>query len=207
MARTTDTKERLLAAALQLIWTESLGSASVDDICEKAGVLKGSFYHFFKSKSELVIAALDAHWQAGRVEFDRLFSPSVAPVERLRGFFQYMARRQTQKSEQAGRVLGCPYMTAGMSCSSEEQIIREHVEKIFGIYRKYFETAVRDANADGSIRVKDIPGAVEAIFDLIGGAMAQGRIQNSLKPVENMGRGAFMILGLEWESKTAEARA
>jgi TetR/AcrR family transcriptional repressor of nem operon len=207
MARVTDTRDRLLEAALQLIWAESLGSASVDDICEKAQVRKGSFYHFFKSKADLVIAALDAHFENARVEFDRVFSPSIPPVERLRGFFDFMLRRQTQKREQAGRVLGCPYASVGVSCASDERLIREHVEKIFSIYRKYFETALRDGKADGSIPVKDIPVAVETVFQLIEGTMAAARIQNSLKPVENMGRGAFMVLGLEWEPKAQEAKA
>jgi TetR/AcrR family transcriptional repressor of nem operon len=207
MTRGTDTRDKLLQAALQLVWEEGVGSASVDDICEKAGVRKGSFYHFFKSKAELIIAALDAHFEAARVEFDRIFSPSLPPVERLRGFFDFMLKRQTQKAEQAGRVLGCPYGSVGVSCSSEEQLIRQRVEEIFAVYRKYFESALRDGKADGSIPVKDIPVTVETVFDLIEGAMSAARIKNSLKPVQNMGRGAFMVLGLEWEPKTAEAKA
>src|SRR6185436_14057996 len=130
MARVTDTRDRLLDAALQLVWREGVGSASVDDICEKAGVRKGSFYHFFKSKAELIVAALDNHWEEAREGFDRIFSPSVPPVERLRGFFDILVRRQAQKAQQAGRVLGCPYASAGVSASSDEQVIREHVEKI-----------------------------------------------------------------------------
>jgi TetR/AcrR family transcriptional repressor of nem operon len=207
MARVTDTREKLLQAALQLVWEEGVGSASVDDICQKAGVRKGSFYHFFKSKGELIIAALENHFEGARVEFDRLFSPSVAPVERLRGFFEFMARRQEMKRQQVGRVLGCPYMSVGVSCSSEEQIIREHVEKIFAVYRKYFETALRDGKADGSIPIKDIPVVVETVFQFIEGAMAAARIQNSMKPIENMGRAAFMLLGLEWKPETSGARA
>jgi TetR/AcrR family transcriptional regulator, transcriptional repressor for nem operon len=207
MARVTDTKDKLLQAALQLVWEEGVGSASVDDICKKAQVRKGSFYHFFKSKAELIIASLEHHFEGARQEFDRVFSASVPPVERLRGFFEFMARRQAQKAEQAGRVLGCPYASAGVSCSSEEQLIREHVEKIFAIYKKYFETALRDGKADGSIPVKDISATVDTIFELIEGAMAAGRIQNSLKPIQNVGRGAFMLLGLEWEPKTSGARA
>src|SRR5437867_3240817 len=136
MARVTETKDKLLKSALQLVWEEGLGSASVDDICEKAGVRKGSFYHFFKTKADLVMAALEAHWEEGRVELDRVFSSSVPPVERLRGFFDFMVRRQTMKQEQAGRVLGCPYGSVGVSCSSEEQAIRQHVEQIFGTFKK-----------------------------------------------------------------------
>lgn len=207
MARVTDTKEKLLQAALQLVWQEGVGAASVDDICKKAEVRKGSFYHFFKSKSDLVIAALENHWEGSRQEFDRVFSPSVPPIDRLRGFFEFMARRQALKAEQAGRVLGCPYASAGISSSSEERLIREHVDKIFAIYRKYFETALRDGKADGSIPVKDVSATVETVFDLIEGAMASGRIQNSLRPIQNLGRNAFMVLGLEWETKTMGARA
>lgn len=206
MARVTDTKEKLLEAALLLVWEEGMGSASVDDICLKAQVRKGSFYHFFKSKAELVIAALETHFDAARVEFDRIFSPSVPPVERLRGFFDYMVRRQALKQEQVGRVLGCPYASVGVSCSSEEQIIREHIEEIFTTYRKYFETALRDGKADGSIPVKDIATTVETIFDCIEGAMSAARIQNSLKPVQNLGPGVFMMLGLEWKAVKEAAK-
>src|SRR5215470_3150295 len=149
MARVTDTKDKLLQAALQLVWKESVGSTSVDEICETAGVRKGSFYHFFKSKTELIIAALESHWEEGRGELDRIFSPSVPPIERLRGFFNWMLQRQAWKAEQAGRVLGCPYASAGMSASSEEQEIRKHVEQILAIFKKYFESALRDGKADG----------------------------------------------------------
>src|SRR5262247_3007410 len=157
MARVTDTRDKLLEAALLLVWQEGMGAASVDDICAKAEVRKGSFYHFFKSKSDLIIAALQNHWDEARVEFDRVFSPSVPPVERLKGFFDLVLRHQEYKKEQVGRVLGCPYASVGVSCSSEEQLIREHVEQIFNTFKKYFESALRDGKADGSIPVKDIP--------------------------------------------------
>ena len=55
-------KERLTDAAMDLIWHNSYGTTSVDAICERAGAKKGSFYYFFKSKSELAAAALEADW-------------------------------------------------------------------------------------------------------------------------------------------------
>jgi len=207
MAKVNDTRDKLLDAALQLVWEEGVGSASVDDICAKAQVRKGSFYHFFKSKTDLIIAALESHFERARLEFDRIFSPGLPPVERLRRFFDYMVRRQTEKKAQAGRVLGCPYGSAGASCCGDEQLIRDRVGRIFTTYKKYFETALRDGQADGSIPVKDIPATVETVFELIEGAMSSARIQNSLKPVENMGRGAFMLLRLDWEPKTSSARS
>ena len=62
MTAVTDTKQRLLNTALKLVWEQSYGSVSVDQICEKADVRKGSFYHFFASKADLAIAAAEEHW-------------------------------------------------------------------------------------------------------------------------------------------------
>src|SRR4029077_7109876 len=53
MPRVSDMKKRLTDAALDLMWENSYGTTSVDSICERDGAKKGSFYYFFKSKSEL----------------------------------------------------------------------------------------------------------------------------------------------------------
>jgi len=45
MGRVSDAKERLMEAVEELIWKGSYGSTTIDQICEKAGVKKGSFYY------------------------------------------------------------------------------------------------------------------------------------------------------------------
>ena len=82
--RPNDTRHRLLEAATSLIWESSYGAASVEGICQRAGVNKGSFYHFFPSKSELAVAALASEWEARKPQWDEFFSPLVAPLDRLR---------------------------------------------------------------------------------------------------------------------------
>ena len=61
MPRVSDMKKRLMDAAMDLIWENSYAATSVDAICERAGAKKGSFYYFFKSKSELAAAAMSDH--------------------------------------------------------------------------------------------------------------------------------------------------
>ena len=78
MGRTSDANERLMDAALDLIWEESYGSVTIDDICKRADVKKGSFYYFFSSKSDLAIAALERMWQEeSKPKMDATFSPSI----------------------------------------------------------------------------------------------------------------------------------
>src|SRR5258705_1723850 len=196
MGKVNDTKQRLLDAAHQLLWDESLAAASVDAICDKAGVKKGSFYHFFKSKEDLVAAALEAKFQSVRPELDRIFSSSVAPLDRLRKICDFLYQMQKGKLEQAGRVVGCPYASVGGSCSTEDGTIQGKTRDIMATQLKYLETAIRDGQADGSIPGKDARGAAEAVFDFIEGAMTAARIRNDLNPVENFVRGVFAMLGL-----------
>ena len=52
-----DTRGKLLDAALTVIRTKGYTATTVDDICVAAGVTKGSFFHYFKSKEDLALAS------------------------------------------------------------------------------------------------------------------------------------------------------
>ncbi len=105
MPRVSDMKERLTDAALDLMWENSYGTTSVDAICERAGAKKGSFYYFFKSKSELTAAALEAEWNKNKTNMDALFSPTVPPLERFDRYFDYVHGRLAELQEKCGSIL------------------------------------------------------------------------------------------------------
>src|SRR3954463_15119685 len=108
MGRCSDAKERLMDAVVELLWTGSYGSTTIDHICEKAGVKKGSFYYFFKSKSDLAVTAIDIGWTAHKIELDAIFSPTVPPLERLRKQCEAGYKMQKELKQKCGFVLGCP---------------------------------------------------------------------------------------------------
>jgi TetR/AcrR family transcriptional repressor of nem operon len=56
-----ESKTKLLDAALHVIRAKGYAATTIDDICNKAGVTKGSFFHHFKSKDELAVAAA-SYW-------------------------------------------------------------------------------------------------------------------------------------------------
>ena len=93
---------------MELIWVGSFGSTSVDQICERAEVKKGSFYHFFESKHALAMAAIEHGWETFKVELDQAFSASKPPVERLEAWIQQLIEEQVEMKAKHGRVLGCP---------------------------------------------------------------------------------------------------
>lgn len=54
-------REKLLDAAVSLIRQKGYCATSLDDLCAKAGVTKGAFFHHFESKEALAIASAD-YW-------------------------------------------------------------------------------------------------------------------------------------------------
>src|ERR1043165_4179408 len=147
MGRVSDAKERLMKAVGELIWTGSYGSTTIDDICEKAGVKKGSFYYFFDSKADLAVAAVDAEWQRRRSDLDSIFSPTVPPLERLRRYCEYGHKLQAEIQGKCGCVLGCPLFSVGSEVSTQESRLRNKIQEILEYKRKYLESAIRDAHA------------------------------------------------------------
>ena len=155
MPRVSNMKERLTDAALDLIWHNSYGTTSVDAICERAGAKKGSFYYFFKSKSELTAAALEAEWNKRRADMDALFSPTIPPLERFDRYFDYVHDRLAELQKACGSILGCPLLTIGSEVGTQDEAVRETVDRIWDRKIRYFESAIRDAHAQGLIDAPD----------------------------------------------------
>lgn len=82
-----ESKTKLLDAAMRVIRARGYAATTVEDICRQAGVTKGSFFHHFKSKDELALAAA-AHWNAvtGAVFETAAYRAAPDPLERVRGY-------------------------------------------------------------------------------------------------------------------------
>ena len=187
MGRTSDADERLKTAALDLMWEESYGAVSIDDICKRADVKKGSFYYFFESKAALAVAALEQLWtEQWKPAMDARFSPSVEPLERIRGHLEAPYLRQCELKQQTGKVLGCPVCSVGSEVSTQEIDVGAKVREIVARKRKYLESAIRDAIADGSIEPCDPVQKALALNCLMEGAVSQARIMNDPEPLRNL---------------------
>ncbi len=83
-------RQRLLDAALVLIRTKGYTSTTVDDLCEEAGVTKGAFFHHFKSKEALAIAAADYWSQMTGAFFEGApYHKHKDPLDRVLGYIDF----------------------------------------------------------------------------------------------------------------------
>jgi len=86
-------KTRLLNAALHIVRQRGYAATTVDDICREAGVTKGSFFHHFKSKDELALAAIQ-YWEhmTGGLFAQAPYHQAADPVDRLLGYIDFRSQ-------------------------------------------------------------------------------------------------------------------
>jgi len=195
MARASDAKERLTEAVIELIWTGSYGSTSVDLICERAGVKKGSFYHFFESKTALALAGIETAWKAHRAELDSTFSPVHPPLERLRQCMKNLVAEQGRMKKKHGHVLGCPVHSLGAEISTLDEGLRKKLQEILSQYIRYYESAIRDAHSKKLIHAPDAAVMARIVFAYTEGLLGHARIWNDLRRLDELESGVFTILG------------
>ena len=203
MGRTSDAKEKLLDVAFQLIWDNSYGGVSVDQICERANVNKGSFYYYFGSKADLAIAAYDDHWKQKQPEMDRLFSAQIPPLERLTKWCDYIYEAQKEKCKKYGHVCGCPYASIGVEVATQDDKIRAKVEELIARGVKYVENAIAEAQRDGSIPPGDAKQLAQQVYSYVLGTVLRGKIQNDVEVLRNLAPPVMAIIGAKTESAVA----
>ena len=196
MGRVSDAKERLMNSLTELIWTGSYGSTTIDQICERAGVKKGSFYYFFDSKASLAQEAIQTEWEDYRTKLDVIFSASRDPIERIQRYCEHEYQEQVELKRKWGSVLGCPLCTLGSEISTLEVNLRQSVNDIMDQCRRYFETAIRDAHAAKLIVAPDAVTKSKLVYAYLEGLLTQARIRNDLELLKEMEHGILDILGV-----------
>ena len=83
-------KTKLLDAALRVIRAKGYTATRIEDVCETAGLTKGSFFHHFKSKEDLALAAAE-YWNVMTGEFFRSAPYHLLPdpVDRLLAYVDF----------------------------------------------------------------------------------------------------------------------
>jgi TetR/AcrR family transcriptional regulator, transcriptional repressor for nem operon len=130
-------KTKLLNAALHAIRAEGYSATTVDDICSQAGVTKGSFFHHFKSKDDLALAAVE-HWESLTGEFFAAapYQGLADPLDRLIGYVEFRAAILTGELADYTCLLGTlvqeTYATHPQLRAACERGMSSHVGALMG---------------------------------------------------------------------------
>lgn len=186
-------KERILEAATALMWRDGYDAVSVDTICSAANVRKGSFYHVFPSKEDLLNTIIQRVWEHDRPEIEAIYSSDEAPDVKLRNHLEWFGISQRRLRVKYGFVPGVFNMAVGINApESTLAIIRkardEHVDLIV--------VAVAAALESQGLGRAAVEWWGSVVSYLINGVTIDARLSNSLAPFDKLPESALALLGL-----------
>jgi TetR/AcrR family transcriptional repressor of nem operon len=146
MSHRINTRQHILDAASVLFHTHSYAEVGVATVCSQAGVSKGSFFHFFPSKRDLILAVMDQFRErfAGTL-IAQAFVPSLPPLERIDDFVKGLYVFQKAQFEEFGHLPGCPFGNLVMEQATQDEVLRRKAEGILRSIANHFRVAVADA--------------------------------------------------------------
>ncbi len=182
-----DTRERLLLAATRLLWVSGFHATSVDDLCRCANARKGSFYHFFPSKVDLAVAAIERSWAQTKVAvFDPVFTGNDSGLGQLEVLAEKLYEQQLEVAGEKGVLLGYLFGNLGQEMACQDELIREALQAIFDELCAYLEAALRRAETAGEISPGDNRRRAKNLLALLQGAALLAKVANDAEPFRNL---------------------
>ena len=158
-------RERLLAAANELFYTEGVHTVGIDRVIEQAGVAKASLYSTFGSKDELVGAYLESRHANTTARITHALGRYRTPRDRLLGVFD----AQGELFADPG-FRGCAFVSA--SAESPSEVVEQAAADYRGWVRGLFTDLAREAG------VPDPEGLARQLHLLYDGASLSARMDH-----------------------------
>ena len=140
--RSEETRTKIMDSAIKLFSTRGFSAASVDDICEEAGISKGAFYHHFETKQALFLALLDAWLKTIDNAIEASKDKTVPET------FMQMTEAFPYIFETAGE--GLPMFLEFWLQASRDKKIWEASIAPYRRYHKYFTSLIKKGVDEGS---------------------------------------------------------
>lgn len=178
--RVASTRDRIVEVAVHLFYEKGYEATGMAEILQRAQANSGSFYYFFKSKEDLLLAVLD--WYEKNVQ-PLLIEPVCAqtkdPIERVFALLE----GYRQSLMMTGCTFGCPIGRLALEIAPERLEVHGKLAKNFGNWL----TAVRKFLDDAGERLpKGLNRAelAQFILTVMEGAVMQSRSFRNIEPFD-----------------------
>lgn len=208
MTLPTDTRARLIETAANLWHSRSYADVGVSEICEAADVKKGSFYHFFPSKSAVALAVLDRRRdQAVEHVFAPAFARASSPLERLVALTEVHYELQAAMQAETGAVMGCPVGNLALELSTQDAEVRERCAELLADWAAVVEGLLADAVEAGELPPLDVARAGAAVVAYAEGILLLAKTRNDPTLIRDLGHGVKqLVAAFELESNQPTRR-
>lgn len=160
----SDIRNKLIEATFQEVYEKGYHAASLSSILNRAKAKKGSMYHYFSSKKEMVLVMINEKIKE-RIEnnWKELESCTTHILDLLISILKDTTARDFTK--------GCPLGNLLQECSSEDSDFSDLLNEILGNWSELFEQTLKKAYEVGEIIKIDFKNTALFLIASLEGAL------------------------------------
>lgn len=166
-----------------MIALQGYNGTGIDAVLKRAGVPKGSFYHYFGSKEDFGLAIIDQF----AVRYDQylasfLDDPAFPPLDRIRNYLEKVLAYLTGTNFAKGCLIG----NLGQELADQNERFRERLDQIFHSWKERFAACLKEAQQQGGLTPRCDPAVIAGFF-LSGweGAILRAKVMKSPQPLRD----------------------
>lgn len=178
-----DTRDRILVAGAELVIEKGFNGVGLTEILQRAGVPKGSFYHYFPSKEDFGVALIEK----ARDEYldslrHILGDRKRTSVQRLRAVFED-SRAECVKS---GPSVECVVPKLALETANLSEPVHAAVRCVYQQWSALLAQVIREGQSKGEIDVHHDPDRLANVLVMLWeGASIRMQVDRSIQPLDD----------------------
>jgi TetR/AcrR family transcriptional regulator, transcriptional repressor for nem operon len=179
----TSTRDRIIQAAIELFYAHGYAGTGMAEILKKANANSGSFYFFFTSKEDLLLAVLEWYQQnLGPVLLEPVFRRSKDPIERI--FLLLDKYRQNVLATEF--AFGCPIGRLALEIEPDRRGVHDKIAANFTGWSRAVEELLKEAQTQGKLPQScDLRQLSRFVLTVMEGAVMQARSYQCIEPFDD----------------------
>lgn len=178
-----NTRDRIIETGAEIIHLKGFNHTGIQEILNAAGVPKGSFYNYFKSKDDFGLQIIDyfsAHFQ--KIAKETLEDTRISPLSRIYAFLTAFMEYFESQNYAGGCPIGNLAQEMGDLSPAFRKKLSDAMDMMVDAYSHVLSAAQNDGKIMKSLNIKDTASFIIAGWH---GAIIQMKLSRSLDPLKN----------------------
>ena len=177
------TRDKIIETGAEIIHRKGFNHTGIQEILDAAGVPKGSFYNYFKSKEDFGLQIIDYFCDRFRqIAAETLEDTRVSPLNRIYRFLTVFMEYFESQSYAGGCPIGNLAQEMGDLNPAFRKKLGETMDMMIDAYSQVLSAAQNDGKITKSLNIKDTASFIIASWH---GAIIQMKLTRNLDPLRN----------------------
>ena len=190
----TESRERLIAAATELFFGGGFHNVGIAEICDVGRVNKGTFYHFFPSKLDLLLEVIDNYVNDIAAKYREIAQDNDSPARKLRSVFMVPQKQNEAWKSVHGTSSGCFLGNVILELALTEPVVRDKARWALDQWSLALQPVVEEFLKAENIKNLDAPAAAEVLIGIMQGAHVMAKARNDSGVFANYGQLAVELI-------------